>query len=252
MKALTFDERRQAQLEILIVVDRFCRNNNIKYSLAYGTLIGAIRHNGFIPWDDDIDIMMTYENLIKFKKLFNVEGYKYLDVDTYRKYEYAFPRICDTRTFSKMGLFSKSYGVCIDVYPIIGLPEDKEIKTFFKACNIKLKERLNFLRWRNRILKYLQIDILSFSLIVRNFKEYLFQYANFNSNKILVYGGGVKEHNVFDKSDFDEYIEKDFENYKFYIPQKYHYILTHIYGDYMQLPPEDQRHPYHGGNYYWK
>ena len=252
MKALTFNERRQSQLEILKVVDEFCRKNNIKYSLAYGTLIGAIRHNGFIPWDDDIDIMMTYDNLIKLKKLFNVEGYKYLDVDTHRNYEYGFSRICNTSTFSKVGWFSKIYGVCIDVYPIIGLPNNEEIQPFFDICNIKLKHRLRFLKWRGRILKYLHIDILNYSNIVMNFRNYLFKYADSQSEKVLVYGGGIRTHNVFDKSDFEEYIEKDFEGDNFYIPKKYNEILTHIYGDYMQLPPEDKRHPTHGGNYYWK
>ncbi len=252
MKTLTFNERRQSQFDILKVVDSFCRKNNIKYSLAYGTLIGAIRHNGFIPWDDDIDIMMTYENLIKFKKLFKVEGYKYLDVDTHKNYEYAFPRICNTSTFSKVGCLAKAYGVCIDVYPIIGLPNNEEIQPFFEVCNIKLKHRLSFLKWRGRVFKYLNIDILYFSNIIRFFRDYLFRYADSQSEKVLIYGGGIKAHNVFDKSDIEEYIEKDFEGYKFYIIKKYDKILTQIYGDYMQLPPEDQRHPYHGGKYYWK
>ena len=69
MKEITLEERKQIQLRMLIEIDAFCRKHNIRYSLAYGTLIGAIRHKGFIPWDDDVDIMMPLPDMLRFKEL---------------------------------------------------------------------------------------------------------------------------------------------------------------------------------------
>ena len=68
--AITLDERKQIQLEMLIEIDKFCREHNIKYMLAYGTLIGAVRHKGYIPWDDDVDISMPLEDILRFKNEF--------------------------------------------------------------------------------------------------------------------------------------------------------------------------------------
>lgn len=73
MKEITLEERKQIQLRMLIEIDAFCRKHNIRYSLAYGTLIGAIRHKGFIPWDDDVDIMMPLPDMLRFKELFKSE-----------------------------------------------------------------------------------------------------------------------------------------------------------------------------------
>lgn len=93
MKEIIFEERKQIQLQMLIEVDEFCRKHKIRYSLAYGTLIGAIRHKGFIPWDDDVDIMMPLPDMLKFRDLFKSETMRYCDVDTDPKYQYAFQEL---------------------------------------------------------------------------------------------------------------------------------------------------------------
>lgn len=77
MRLLSIDEAKQIELEILAFIDSFCKKNNIDYFINYGTLIGAIRHKGFIPWDDDIDISMTRENYERFIQLFKREQSKY-------------------------------------------------------------------------------------------------------------------------------------------------------------------------------
>ena len=66
-KQISLEEKKSIQLEMLKEIDAFCRNNNIKYSLAFGTLIGAVRHKGFIPWDDDVDIMMPLPDMLRFR-----------------------------------------------------------------------------------------------------------------------------------------------------------------------------------------
>ena len=73
IKKISFEKQKEIQLEMLKEIDYFCKHNSIRYSLAFGTLLGAIRHKGYIPWDDDVDIMMPYPDLIKLKRLFSSE-----------------------------------------------------------------------------------------------------------------------------------------------------------------------------------
>ena len=128
MKApISFVERKKIQLEMLIEIDDFCRNHNIHYILAFGTLLGAIRHKGYIPWDDDVDISMPYEDLLRFKNEFKSDKLKYCDIDTEKYYDFPFSRVCYLPTYSKYGLICKSYGLSIDVYPLIEVSNSDEI-----------------------------------------------------------------------------------------------------------------------------
>ena len=126
---ITLEERKKIQLEMLVEIDKFCREHNIKYMLAFGTLLGAIRHKGYIPWDDDVDISMPLEDMLRFKKEFKSDKLKYCDVDTEPNYAFPFSRIAHKQTYSKCGMIAKSYGVCIDLYPTIevsSLMEDNQ------------------------------------------------------------------------------------------------------------------------------
>ena len=120
---ITLEDRRQIQLEMLDEIDEFCRVHNLRYSLAFGTLLGAIRHKGYIPWDDDVDIIMPLHDMLQFKKEFKSKKLKYCDIDTEPDYEYSFSRICYLPTYSKKGLIVESYGISIDLYPVVGLPK---------------------------------------------------------------------------------------------------------------------------------
>ena len=87
-RAISYDERKKLQVEILREIDEFCRNNNIRYCLAYGTMLGAVRHKGYIPWDDDIDIHMPYPDMVRFRDEFKSEKYMYLDADNYKHFTF--------------------------------------------------------------------------------------------------------------------------------------------------------------------
>ena len=121
MKKIDFSEARALQYEMLKVIDRFCRENNITYYMTYGTLLGAVRHQGFIPWDDDIDIMMPQPDLDNFCSIFSSERYKVVSVENDKSHGLVFPRLYDMNTYSLMGNI-KTYGIGIDLYGIYGLP----------------------------------------------------------------------------------------------------------------------------------
>lgn len=149
MKELSLQDIQQESLRILKVVHEFCVNNNIQYSLTGGTLIGAARHNGFIPWDDDIDILMTRPNFDKFCNTFVHEGYSIKQPGD-KNYWLKFARVFDDdRTVVSEHVVpteKQDYGLWIDIFPIDGAPEDeKDFKKLAHRC-----ENFKFYTWNSR------------------------------------------------------------------------------------------------------
>lgn len=259
-KEISLEERKQIQLEMLEEIHVFCKSHEIRYSLAYGTLIGAIRHKGFIPWDDDVDIMMPLPDLLRFKKEFKSASIRYCDVDTEKHFDFGFSRIAHNRSYRKSGLIFKSYGIHIDLYIVISLSDSIEERHLFfeKARNIQ-NRRLFYLKWRNRLKNKLPIcSIPGYDKSVKDYRNYMLsecpKYGS--SNSFYVFSGALSQKEVerctYNFNLFGGIVEVDFEGLKLKSIKNYHDFLTQYYGDYMQLPPEDQRHPYHGGHYYWK
>lgn len=253
-KEICFEERRRIQLEMLDEIDSFCRINNIRYSIAFGTLLGAIRHKGFIPWDDDVDIMMPLPDLERFKATFRSDNLTYVDIDKDKTYGHLFPRIAHNASYNKDGLISKTYGICIDLYVMIGLPEDSEL--FFNNLidNYSMARRL--MKFRRRIIKLLPIkNIPLYTKYRKSYKKALYDTISYNqAREYYVIAGpfSLRKKMTYDRDLFKNLIELPFEDRNYLAIGDYDYFLTLRYDDYMQLPPEDQRHPYHGGKYYWK
>lgn len=256
-RPLSLKERKNIQLEMLKEIDVFCRKHEIKYSLAFGTLLGAIRHKGFIPWDDDVDIMMPLPDMLRFKELFHSETMKYCDVDTDKYFCFSFARIADTRTINKEGLIHNSYGICIDLYPVVAISDDDDQNAFFFEKAKKLEKRSDFfIKWRMRAVKYLPVRSIPFYRMaikkLSNFTRYSYEYGKTNKYYIIAGPISLYKKMSYDFDMFEEMIEVYFEGFKFLSIANYDTYLTMRYGNYMQLPPESERHPYHGGNYYWK
>ena len=135
MKKLTLDEVKKIQLEILAYIDSFCKKNNISYFINYGTLLGAVRHKGFIPWDDDIDISMDREHYNMFIEKFNQDSskYKILSLDTDKAYFNNFIKVVDTTTkiVDNRNYKTFSCGVFVDIFPMDKFNDKKIINTCY-------------------------------------------------------------------------------------------------------------------------
>ena len=247
---------QKLELEILIEFDKFCQNNNLKYYLAEGTLLGAVRHKGFIPWDDDIDVMMPREDYEKFLKLaikkFN-KNYKIQCIQTEPKYWVIASKIRmlkDTGYVQNDVLkMTDNAGVYIDIFPLDYLPEiySKEIAFNFKM--IRLLRRMLWLKTgfskkknlRNKILKFFA-NFISVEKYHELIKKRMTKYNNRSHKYIVNYGSYYPLSKLIIPAHvYGEGKYLDFENYKFLVPNDYDYILTNVYGDYMQLPPENKR-----------
>lgn len=259
-KELTLEERKSLQLEMLDEIDSFCRASGIKYALSCGTLIGAVRHKGFIPWDDDADITMLFDDMLRFRDSFCSKNIKYCDIETDPNYGYHFSRIISNKTYSKVGLH-RSYGVCIDLYPIIECSGDRgEIDSLLKIGKALFDKRMFFLKWSSRVQRFTPFSVLP------GYTKAIRDYYNFMVNNIQKKGGGYYYqmggplfgknnnfyHNLWPFNPLGRLIEAQFEGSKYYIPEKYDEMLKVRYGNYMSLPPKEERIPYHGEQYFWK
>ncbi|WP_270655488.1 LicD family protein [Eubacterium callanderi] len=232
-------------LEKIKEIDRVCRLYNIKYSLHGGTLLGAVRNKGFIPWDDDLDITMTRENYNKFVSKFPITSEKYT-IDVYNTW---LPRVVDKNKNMQEITF-------VDIFIYDSISEKK----------IFQKIRIFFLRFLQGTLKY-NVDYSKFTIkekiflfttrvlggvFSRNFKLKVFDYISRNlckGDNTLIHrsndsykGVGI----ILDKSTMKNYIDIKFENTNLMITKDYKKILTSSYGEkYMIPPPLKERVPMH-------
>ena len=275
MKQLTLSEIQSQSLEILQTVHDFCQANGLKYSLAYGTLIGAIRHKGFIPWDDDIDIIMPRPDYERFVSTFSAPGLGIAsekDSDYYLNYCRVFDTVkTESATILPIG---KNYqgGVWIDVFPADGVSDDYDafasnIREYKRPWTLQLRYRYSLAPLKD-ILRAGSIKdkcillAIKASLQGRRKLDQVNDAVRSNATRIpydstqhwsqlCVLDDGVRNYQLCE--DFEETIDTPFEGRTFQIMKGYDRVLRNIYGDYMQLPPEDQRQPKHGhATLFWK
>lgn len=258
------DELKKIELEIMKKIHNFCVDNNIRYFLSYGTLIGAIRHKGFIPWDDDIDILLPrpdYDNFVEKFPEYAKKNNLYLANDkTKPALLRPFSKVCDSRTIQYEPKYKdpEPRGVFVDVWPLDGLPNNV-IKRFFYSKIMYFKyvhlmaslTNIDYIPKKNR-MKRLLIRLFSkadYYKLIEKYKNYSTKY-DYDKSKYIV-SSGVKAM-VFEKSLFDSTIISKFEDAEFFIPSGYDKYLRKFYGDYMTPPPPEKQVPHHVINTFWK
>ena len=267
----SLDEIKEIELGILISFDKFCRKNDIKYSLGAGTMIGSVRHKGFIPWDDDIDIFMLRKEYDKFLELVKQNNftldetfYYVLDPEN-EKNIYPFIKIVDTRTMAYERDRKKKYmnGIWMDIFPVDCLGDDEK-----QIVKIQNYMRKNGRKLSQAVMHYEKKEVGSFfknmylSLVqtvggytYSRYKERILNYnlpheGKFYGTIVWTAGKGKALQDVYPKEYFLDYSEAEFENRKFMIFSCFDKILKHRYGDYMKLPDEGDRYC-HGFDAYY-
>ena len=251
---------QMTELEMLIEVDRICRKHDIRYSLDGGTLLGAIRHDGFIPWDDDADVVMLRPEYDKFyeacKQELDTERFFLQEYRTDKSYRWGYSKMRRNGTvFLREGQehVKCHQGVFIDIFLYDQVPDHtllRRLHLFFCYCVRKIlysevgrkSAKTRFLRTWYGVLYRIPRDKV-FYLIEKvarktNKKRHtLVRHMTYPYRKGCRYG--------LPRECFDAYIEKEFEGHMFKVFKKFNLYLTRLYGDYMTLPSEDMRktHP---------
>lgn len=265
MKIIDIEELKQVQLEILADVHQFCQKRNIRYSLAFGSLLGAVRHKGYIPWDDDIDIMMPRSDYENFLKWYGNERYQVANSDTMDSYFLPYAKVYDTRTWVEEFMeYPMEYGVNIDVFPLDNLPDsDDELKSFlqhkqlwnclFELKRIKTTPQRLLLKNSILVLAHMLLYPVSIYSISKRMRKLSEKYADIPTRRIGIVApsdNNIRE--IWDRRVFDEYTLLPFEGINVQVMKNYHQFLTAAYGDYKQLPPKEKRVSHHSFKAFWK
>ncbi len=247
-------------LDEFAYIYKYLQEKNMPYYMLGGTLLGAVRHKGFIPWDDDIDIGIPRTQYEQF--LAEIQDYlpEHLKLATYRvssEHHYYFSRIIDTRhSIKRMGsIEERNENVWVDIFPLDGMPNNFFVRKFHMfrilvaraAYHMSCFEKVNLKR-PNRplseriIIKFVQVTGFGRKADTRKkldkldklVKKYPYETSNYVSNTM----GQYKFREMFPKSWYGNGKLYDFEEYKLMGPEDYDRVLTQMYGDYM-TPPKD-------------
>ena len=253
------EEQKQILFDALVYFDQFCRENDIKYSLGEGSLLGAVRHKGFIPWDDDIDILMTRSEFERFLSVYKDGKYEVYHVNPNVNYWNYVARLCDSRTAVYFGDSKNSFhGLWVGLTPVDNIPDDE----------------YKWIRMKKRIAKWVKLCRQKKGIVPLDgkfkslFERILFKLKTIDwfdkkfKKVVTAYDGQVTQRMsklniryepfVFPSTVFDGYTELEFEGRKFMAIKHYDEYLKRMYGDYMILPPEKDRVAKHSFKVFYK
>lgn len=269
MKEMTLTDIQGISLEIMKELHSFCMTNDLKYSMGYGTLLGAVRHKGFIPWDDDIDVVMLRSDYDKFCKAWeDSHEYKLFSYERGNMYA-ACARLCEMeKTFVKTQspLFTERTGVWIDIFPLDYIDENHD--SFLQRNHLIKKAHLDVFMKRYSMIKK-ESSIFN----VKSDLKWIARKIIYHKNVMKLVGNHVQLCKSFSPPSnrvccisfptyldrdftpiwlFDSYVELPFEDSRFMAMKGYDEYLHGLYGNYMELPPKDKQiraHCVH--EYYW-
>lgn len=251
-RKLNIDEIKEVELGVMDYIHKICQEKGINYTLAYGSLLGAVRHKGFIPWDDDLDIALKrqeYDRLYKAIQEDNDKIYKVVSWENDSRYPYPFCRVYDSRTVYENNYIQNDIelGICVDVFPFDNYKDiNKEVTkldmyrrlSVYTLYGIRNKEA-----GIKNIIRYVLLVVFRLTS-VKSWNRKLNAYSTIDSNSEFIdYLMESKKYSTkIDTKALDEVVECKFEDRMYNIPKEYDHILTTIYGsDYMEIPPVEKR-----------
>ena len=271
MKIIDAEEMKQRLVVMTEYLDKLCEENGLTLYMSGGTLLGAVRHKGFIPWDDDIDMYLSRPDYDKLIEIFRNNGndgkYKLLSHELDNNYLYTFSKFIDTDTLliEAGGDAGNEMGHFVDIFKIDGLGNEiKTAKKHMKKCNkyITLNLALLVKPWRKNVSFIKNFAIACLRVVAKAYGANKLHKKLYTLVRSLPYESSKYVGEIIDeigdkrimlKSEmFDGYEVLDFENTKFKAPKNSDKFLTQFYGDYMKLPPEEKRVATHGYELYDK
>ena len=260
MKELSLQELKEIELEILKVFHAFCKENNIRYFLSHGTLLGAIRYKKFIPWDDDVDVLVPREDYDRLIRLFqDGERYRLFAFEKDQNYRYPFAKICDMTTRKVEPHYNNGVelGVDMDIFPLDIWDNDLEKakqevnkvrKYMFQLGLTKLRKPDS----RNPVKRLVKGVLMGCCKILgsRYYLQKIIGLATRHKGKPGVYLGNrawcvYGERDIMPAEIFTNTVDVEFEGEMFPAPADYDAYLTCLYGDYLPEPPIEKQKTHH-------
>lgn len=241
LKRITMDELKVMEKDILFFFDHFCEKYNLRYWLSGGSMLGAIRHKGFIPWDDDIDVFMPDVDYERFLELFQEDDNLRCQIvddvnDVWGHYKFARLANKNTILIEKYPFYTHFIGVNVEILPIVGLPKDEKERIAY----IRRYEKIN--ARRREIFFKCSGDMNAFRKICDAEQIPFDTYKFDDSEYVGVLGTGYYEKDCTTRSVYERTLRMPFEDIMVNVPQGYQEYLDNLYGKgWEEWPPEEKR-----------
>jgi lipopolysaccharide cholinephosphotransferase len=263
-KQLTPAEVKATMVDILSDIHHWCETNGTRYYLAFGTLLGAVRHQGFIPWDDDIDIWMPRPDYDRFLKEYRHDHFKAVWAGNTPDYPLDFAKVHDTRTVVVEEGGDGNWGIFVDVFPLDGVPDETVWKKTLKqvslvrhlVANQRFTRKFPFSKkagWKKNLsilAGRIAHPFLSLNALLLREDRIMKEHSYADCGHVCDYTDLKAQ--FFDKAIFSETAPLPFEGRSFLAPGQYDRCLTMLFGDYMTPPPPEKQVSYHGLEAFWK
>lgn len=259
MKELTLQELKEIEFDLLKMFDAFCKENNIRYYLSHGTLLGAIRYKKFIPWDDDVDLLIPREDYNRMLTLFqDTERYKLFAFEKNPKFLFPIAKLCDMTT-RKVEPCDNGVvlGVDIDLFPLDAWDDDlekakKEVKYISRNMFYLSLAKMSESSSKNPIKRLVKSVLMVFCKLMgaRHFIKNIIRVSSKAGNQTTKYLGCKAwcvygEKGIIPAEVFADMVDIEFEGEKFPAPVGWDTYLTCLYGDYLPEPPKEKQKTHH-------